>query len=353
MREAIARAVWYGEGLDALLARAVLTPFEWMYGAAVLVDGARRARGAGRTQVPTLSVGNLTVGGTGKTPIAAWFAARLRARGRAPALLLRGYGDDEPLVHAVLNPDVPVLADVDRRRAATKAIAQGATALVLDDAFQHRQMPRDADVVVVSADLWSDLPVRLLPAGSFREPLSALRRASLVIVTRKAASSARAAEVARQLTVASGGMPLAVAHLAPGRLCAWTGAASESTDALRGQRVLAVSGIGAPDAFLAQLGAAGAQVQGASFGDHHAFTARNVQDLAARAAQVDRVICTLKDAVKLGPQWPAHAPPLWYLSQLVVIETGTASVEAVLDRLMTPVASHTPASAGPESAING
>ena len=353
MRDAMARTVWYGEGFDALLARAVLTPFEWMYGAVSLVDGARRARGAGRSQVPTVSIGNLTVGGTGKTPIAAWFASQLHARGGAPALLLRGYGDDEPLVHAALNPGVPVLADVDRRRAADEAIGKGATTLVLDDAFQHRQMPRDADVVVVSADLWSDLPVRLLPAGPFREPLRALRRASLVIVTRKAASVERAAEVAKQLSIASGGVPLAVAHLAPGRLCPWTGGASESVEALRGQRVLAVSGIGAPDAFLAQLAAAGAQVQAATFGDHHAFSANDVQDLVARGAEVDRVICTLKDAVKLGPQWPAQHRPLWYLSQLVVIETGTASVEALLDRLISPAASHTPASAGPENAPNG
>ncbi len=353
MREAMARVVWYGEGFDALLARAVLTPFEWIYGAAALVDGARRASGAGRTPVPTVSIGNLTVGGTGKTPLAAWFAAQLRTRGRAPALLLRGYGDDEALVHAALNPDVPVFADADRRRAAALAIAQGATALVLDDAFQHRQMPRDVDVVVVSADLWSDLPVRLLPAGPFREPLTALRRAHLVIVTRKAASSGRAAEVAQQLTRASGGVPLAVVHLAPGRLSAWTGGASESIETLRGQRVLAVSGIGAPDAFLAQLGAAGAQVQDASFGDHHAYTARDVERLLSRASRMDRVVCTLKDAVKLGPQWPAHAPRLWYLSQSVVVETGLESVEAVLDRLMSPAASPTPASAGPERSPHG
>ncbi|MBI5600261.1 MAG: tetraacyldisaccharide 4'-kinase [Gemmatimonadetes bacterium] len=354
MREALARVVWYGEGFDALLARAVLTPFEWIYGAAVLVDGARRAGGAGRTQVPTVSIGNLTVGGTGKTPVAAWFAAQLRARGRAPALLLRGYGDDEALVHAALNPDVPVFADADRRRAAAQAITQGATALVLDDGFQHRQMPRDADVVVVSADLWSTLPVRLLPAGPFREPLTALRRATLVIVTRKAASSAQAAEVARQLTQASGGVPLVVVHLAPAQLCAWTGGASESTTTLRGQRVLAVSGIGAPDAFLAQLRATGAQVQGASFGDHHAYTAHDVQELVTRAATVDRVVCTLKDAVKLGPRWPASAPRLWYLSQSVVVEVGTSIIEDVLGRLTTAAAaSPTPASAGPESFLHG
>ncbi len=353
MRDAIVRSVWNGEGFGALIARAALTPLEWVYGAANLVIGTQRARGAGRTRVPTVSIGNLTVGGTGKTPVAAWFAAQLQTRGLAPALLLRGYGDDEALVHARLNPGVAVFANADRRRVAAQAIAQGATALVLDDGFQHRQMPRDADVVVVSADLWSHKTQRLLPAGPFREPLSALRRAHLILVTRKAASREQAAEVATQLAHASGGVPVAVAHLALGRVCAWLGGASEPLDLLRGQRVLAISGVGAPEAFLRQLRAAGAEAGPATYADHHAFTAKDVRDLALRAAQADRVVCTLKDAVKLGPQWPAEGPPLWYLSQLVVIEAGAASVEAVVDRLVRRAAPLTPASAGPNSVPNG
>ncbi len=172
MPERVAARVWHGTDVLSGAARALLWPAELLFAALSASSGARKARGAGHTAVPTVSVGNLTVGGTGKTPVAAWFASRLRARGFTPALLLRGYGDDEPLVHARLNPDIPVLVDPERRRSGKRALAQGATALVLDDAFQHRQMPRDLDVVLVSADAW-DGRVRLLPAGPFREPLSA------------------------------------------------------------------------------------------------------------------------------------------------------------------------------------
>jgi tetraacyldisaccharide 4'-kinase len=236
-------------------------------------------------------------------------------------------------VHALLNPQVPVIADPDRRRAALHATAHGADALVLDDAFQHRQMPRDVDVVLVSADLWHDGPVRLLPAGPFREPLLALRRATVVLVTRKAASADRAAAVASQLRASAGGIAVGVVHLRPDELRAWGGDATASAETLRVERVLAISGIGAPEAFAAQLRTFDAQVTEAPFGDHHAYTTDDVADLVRRASAVDRVVCTLKDAVKLGPQWPAAAPRLWYLSQAVVLETGGAELHAVLDRL--------------------
>ncbi len=343
MRDALIRTVWYGEGFDALMGRALLTPFEWLYGAASMLVGALRARNAGRSAVPTISIGNLTVGGTGKTPVAAWCAAQLAARGRATALLMRGYGDDEPLVHARLNPGVPVFADPDRRRAAQQAVAKGARALVLDDGFQHRQMPRDADVVVVSADLWSDLPPRLLPAGPFREPLLALRRAHLVIVTRKAATRERAAVVADAVRRAAPHVPVAVALLAPDALCAWESERREPLNALDGERVLAVAGIGAPEAFTAQLTAAGAYVESVAFGDHHVYTASDAAALALRARTADRVVCTLKDAVKLGTLWPAEGPPLWYLSQSVVFESGAARVEAVIDGVLRAAAPLTPA----------
>ncbi|MHB8839317.1 MAG: tetraacyldisaccharide 4'-kinase, partial [Gemmatimonadaceae bacterium] len=235
--------------------------------------------------------------------------------------------------HERLNPDIPVLADPDRGAAATQAIARGATALVLDDGFQHRQMPRDADLVLVSADLWSDLPVRLLPAGPFREPLAALRRASLIVVTRKAASAARAEHVAAQLRAVAGGVPMAVAYLVPDRLRQWRGSADEAVTALAGQRIVAVSGIGAPAAFAAQLRSLGATVDAAPFADHHAFGTADAAAIAARAAGSDRVVCTLKDAVKLGPVWPTQAPSLWYLSQSVLLEAGAAAVHAALDQL--------------------
>jgi tetraacyldisaccharide 4'-kinase len=295
-----------------------------------------------------VAVGNLTVGGTGKTPVAAWFASRLAALGFSPAVLLRGYGDDEPLVHARINPGVPVLVDAERRRSGKRALAQGATALVLDDAFQHRQMPRDIDVVLVSADAW-DGRARLLPAGPFREPLSALRRAHVVLVTRKAVSAARAREVADAVAVAAGRVLVAVAYLAPDQLMPWNGGSAGAVQSLSGQRVVAVSGIGAPGAFLAQLRAAGAEVEEMTFRDHHAYTAADARAVASRSVRSDRVVCTLKDAVKLGPLWPANAPPLWYLSQAVIWEAGREGVEALLDRLVPPKALVTPASTGPKT----
>lgn len=342
MRDRLAARVWHGDDWLAATARALLWPAERLFAVLSASSGARKARGAGHTAVPTVAVGNLTVGGTGKTPVAAWFASRLAARGFHPAVLLRGYGEDEPLVHARINPGVPVLVDRERRRSGKRALAQGATALVLDDAFQHRQMPRDVDVVLVSADAW-DGRVRLLPAGPFREPLSALRRAHVVLVTRKAVSAARAQAVADAVAAAAGRVPVAVAYLAPDQLVPWSGGSAGALTGLGGQRVVAVSGIGAPGAFLWQLRAAGADVQEMTFGDHHAYTAADVRAIVMRSVQADRVICTLKDAVKLGPLWPPDAPTLWYLSQIVIWEAGRERVEALLDRLVPRRALITPA----------
>lgn len=351
MRDHLAAWLWHGEGLVAPAARACLWPVERLFAVLSARSGARKARTAGHTAVPTVAVGNLSVGGTGKTPVAAWFAAQLRSRGLSPAVLLRGYGDDEPLVHGRLNPGVPVLVDPVRRRSGKRALAQGATALVLDDAFQHRQMPRDLDVVLVSADAWNGR-VRLLPAGPFREPLEGLRRAHLAVVTRKAVPAERARSVAAVIASVAGRVPVAVVHLAPHELVPWDGGRPEPVATLGGQRVLAVSGIGAPGAFVAQLQATGAIVRAMPFADHHAFSSSDVRTILGRAADAERVVCTLKDAVKLGPKWPPDGPRLWYLSQRVIWEAGREGVEALLDRLVPRRALITPATSGPETASN-
>ena len=351
MRDRLAARLWYGDDLLAGVARALLWPAERLFAALGASVGARKARAAGHTAVPTVSVGNLTVGGTGKTPMAAWFAARLLARGFSPAVLLRGYGDDEPLVHARLNPGVPVLVDARRQRSGKRALAQGATALVLDDAFQHRQMPRDIDVVLVSADAW-DGRARLLPAGPFREPLSALRRAHLVVVTRKAVSAVRARDVAAAVANAAGRVPVAVVNLAPAQVVQRSDGQAEPLATLRGQRIVAVCGISAPDAFLAQLRDAGAVVEAMTFPDHHAFDASDVRAVVARLADATRVVCTLKDAVKLERVWPPNVPGLWYLSQTVIWGGGGGGVEALLDRLVPLKALITPASTGPKTESN-
>ena len=350
---------WLGNDTLAAVSRAVLLPAERLFGGIVgardvLYDAGWLA--SRPTALPALSVGNLTVGGTGKTPIAAWIAAELVARGARPAIILRGYGDDEPLVHKTLNPDVPVVLGADRVAAIAEAAAKGADIAVLDDAFQHRQAQRVADLVLVSADRWTG-DVRLLPAGPWREPLTAVRRASLVVVTRKAATDAKAEEVHRRIAEVAPGIPRVSVHLAPGVLVRCHPERSErprsdhsdpTAEVLRsaqddnsqplgvlaGKRVHVIVSIGDPAAFIAQLTSLGADVRASVFPDHHDFTVAEVETAVREAGGADLVICTLKDAVKLGPLWPRLAPLLWYVSQRVTVERGVGGIEHILDGLV-------------------
>jgi tetraacyldisaccharide 4'-kinase len=340
-RRALER-LWWGTDLPSRLARAALRPAEAVYASVVATRGILYDAGVLRahpTALPAISVGNLSVGGTGKTPLASWIAARLLERGARPAIVLRGYGSDEPLVHATLTPDVPVVVAPDRVRGVAEARVMGADVAVLDDAFQHRRARRHTDLVLVSADRWHG-PHRLLPAGPWREPLRALRRASVIVVTRKAASAGEADGVAHTLQRAAPDVPIAVAHLAPGELRAATGPDRRPLRAIARTSVFAIAAIADPHAFVRQLIGVGAHVEAALFADHHAFTPAEVLRLAVAATGRDAVVCTLKDAVKLAPHWPRQAPPLWYVSQHVVIERGADALDARLEALLAARPSH-------------
>ena len=337
MDPAAIERIWFGRDSGARVVRAALAPFAWLFAGGATVRGVLYDRGVLASHplaLPAVSVGNLTVGGTGKTPVAAEIVRRLQARGARPAVVLRGYGGDEPLVHARLNPDAAVVADADRVRAVRRAAERGATVVVLDDAFQHRRARRDADVVLVSADLWPTDARRALPAGPWREPLRGLRRATLVVVTRKAAPDAAVAAAVAGCAAAAPDVPIAVAHLVPGDLRTLAGDAAQPLAALRGRRVLAVSAIGDPAAFHAQLASAGASVIPRTFADHHAFTAADARALAGEAAHTDLVVCTLKDAVKLDAVWGRADRALWYVSQSVRLERGEDALARVLDRVL-------------------
>ena len=344
---AVERA-WRGEGAGARLVVAALTPLSWAYGAVVRLRNAAFDHGilAHRAgAIPAISVGNLSVGGTGKTPVAAWIASTLRSRGAHPAIVLRGYGDDEPRVHALLNPDVAVVISPDRAAGVARAAAAGADVVVLDDAFQHRRAARQLDLVLVSADAWRE-PLRLLPAGPWRETVRSLSRASAVVVTRKAASAEHAGAVVRRLRELGSTSPVAVVHLAPDGLRRIDAPDQRPLADLRGRRVLAIAAIGDPDSFAAQLTAAGAAVTLRAFADHHAFTPGETAALATEAARADLAVCTLKDAVKLAADWPASGLPLWYVSQRVVPESGAHELEGLLDAVLPTDASRA-STAGP------
>lgn len=334
----VASAIWYGDSRTAHLLRALLAPASALFG----VAAARRsraydcgAREVVRSSVPVISVGNLTVGGTGKTPFAALLVAMLRAMGRTPALVMRGYGGDEPILHGWLNPGVHVHADADRAVAIARAEADGADVVVLDDAFQHRRAARDLDIVLVSAEQWQD-GMRLLPAGPLREPVSALRRAGLIAVTVKRASQAQVQHVRAAIEHIAPAVPLIVVEFALDTLRGVGDPdATAPMDALSGTDVLAVAGIGDPDSFFTQLEQRGAHVTRVSFADHHAYTATDAARLARRATGHKYIVTTAKDAVKLQGVWPANAPRLWYVSQAVAVSGPTSLLDAALRRALT------------------
>jgi tetraacyldisaccharide 4'-kinase len=325
--------MWFGDGVIAGAARVALGPFAMAYAAAMRARHGLYDSGAlpsASPELPVLSVGNLTVGGTGKTPVAAWVAGQLRSRSR-PAILLRGYGGDEVHVHARLNPGIPVIANADRVAGVRQALAQGADVVVADDAFQHRQLRRTADVVLVSVEQMRR-PRRLLPAGPWREPLHSARRADLVILTRKTASRSEAGEAADEVRALTR-RPVTIVELAPDTIVRASDNASEPLGMLRGRDVLAIAAIGEPDAFARQLERLGANVRLARFRDHHGFSGAEVAALAARVPAGGLVVCTLKDAVKLAALWPPSSP-LWYVSQRLVVEDGAEHLNELLDRVL-------------------
>lgn len=322
-------ALWTRNGVGARM----LAPLSWVFGAAAAARNAAFDRGVLRSHslaLPAVSIGNISVGGTGKTPVAAWVAQRLLARGLRPAILLRGYGDDEPLVHARLTPDAIIVADPDRLRGAITARERGADVLVLDDAFQYRRARRDLDIVLVAAEQAGSR--RLLPAGPFREPPWALRRAQAIVVTRKRASLAASEDVAARWGAENPAATVVIAALAPGELVRVGSDERRPLLDVRGRTVLAVSAIGVPASFEGQLTDLGATVISSAFADHHAFSDADISGMVARSADSRMVVCTLKDAVKLAGRWPRQDPPLWYLSQAVTIERGAGELDVLLAR---------------------
>jgi tetraacyldisaccharide 4'-kinase len=332
------RWLWTSRRLDARLARLGLLPAAALWRAGMGLRELSFRRGWRATHVlplPSVAVGNLTVGGSGKTPVAAWIARHYAARGRRPGILLRGYGADEMLVHRHDVPEAVVVANPDRLAGAARAAAAGAEVLVLDDAFQRLDVRRDLNVLVVSAE--TTLAVRWpLPAGPWREGWGAMKRADFVVVTRKRASAeaatALAGAIARQ-----GPVPIAMVHLGLHHLEGMVSGVVRPVDTLRGERVVAATAIADPDAFVAQVKGTGAQVQVATWRDHYEFRDEDVAWLARAARKADHVVLTAKDAVKLRDRWPASAPEPLVAILNVRFETGGEAFVAALDALVSPV----------------
>jgi tetraacyldisaccharide 4'-kinase len=321
------KAGWIWRREEAPLRALALAPLAWLYGAGAWLHRSAYARGrrrARRLGCKVVSVGNLTVGGSGKTPTAAWLAAALARRGHKTALATRGYGrrgreavcvasdgrfvrasveqaGDEPLLLAAHAPGVPVLVGRDRAVAGLRAMsAFGAEVLVLDDGFQHHRLARDVDVVVVDGRLGFGNR-KLLPRGPLREPLAALRRAGAIGVVDGPLAPEDAALVA---ALAPGAFRFE-ARRRPAALRPLRGGAPDPPAALAGRAVGILAGIANPASLRRSVEALGARVVAErAFPDHHRYAASDVASLDAHA----RVwVTTEKDALKILPGWVGAA----------------------------------------------
>ncbi|MEK6234669.1 MAG: tetraacyldisaccharide 4'-kinase, partial [Planctomycetales bacterium] len=288
--------------------------------------------------VPVVSVGNLTMGGTGKTPFVQWLARWFRKQNVRVAVVSRGYGaeagsaNDEALQLERNLPDVPHLENPDRVDAARVAVEELDTQLILlDDGFQHRRLARDLDVVLLDATEpfgWR----HVCPRGMLREPISGLRRADVIALSRAdcASDSDKQAlrEEVRRIHPAATWVELA--HV-PTRLIN-ASQDEQSLDFLNGRKVAAFCGIGNPAAFARTLDDLGCRAtEFREFDDHHAYQTSDIEDLTrwAEQQQVEAVLCTEKDLVKLELDHLGDVP-LW----AVAVETGVLAGEADLEALL-------------------
>lgn len=342
------RAIVGGErgGINAFLLRRGLWLARLPYGIGVwgrnkLFDwGWKRVE---RVSVPVVCIGNLTLGGTGKTPCVEYVAGFYRQRNMQVAILSRGYGsednrgrNDEAMLLEENLPDVPHLQDRDRAAIARVAIEElESEVLVLDDGFQHRRLHRDLNVVLIDAtNPWGY--GYLFPRGALRETTSGLKRAHAVMITRADRASPNEIEAIRRRVWRVKELPIALTRHAPIELMATNGRTAKLEE-LRGKPVAAFSGIGNPEAFRRTLDDLGAKLTDFRiFADHHAYTRADVDDLRGWAAKQpnDALIATTqKDFVKLRIDELAGRP-LWAVRIGLDFLDGQETFDRLLERLI-------------------
>jgi tetraacyldisaccharide 4'-kinase len=275
-----------------------------------------------------LSIGNITLGGTGKTPTVINAASLLRSKGARPVILSRGYGrqnesslqvvsdgmsstlgpdegGDEPAMIAARLPTVPIIAGKDRYSGGLLAFERfHPDVAILDDGYQHRRLVRDLNIVLLDgADPFGNR--RLFPAGILREPLSALSRADAVVITRADeidALQGLRAEIGRHTTA-----PVLTASYVPGELFDIVSGRTRPAASLRGGRVFAFAGIARPESFFSLLRSLGAQVSAfKAYPDHYRYGRSDLAEVftAAVDSEAVMIITTEKDAVRLSGMAP-------------------------------------------------
>jgi tetraacyldisaccharide 4'-kinase len=338
------RSILSGERRDpiAVCLRAGLWLATWPYRIAVAIRNRRfdRGRDVHPCGVPVISVGNLTTGGTGKTPIVCYLAKHLRQRGLRVALVSRGYGrgdddaNDEAMELHDRLPDVPHIQDPDRVEAARIAVEELEAELILmDDGMQHRRLHRDLNLVVIDATCPFGFGY-LLPRGLLREPISALRRADLCMLTRcDSVPEKTLHHIQQQIREVAGELPMVQCVHRPSGLLAYPSRITP-IDRNAHSSVAVLTAIGNPEAFEHTVRACGMQIVASRhLRDHDPYGPETVRELIRWAQQLDasicQIVCTHKDLVKLRTDRLGNKPLLAIQIDLEIVE-GVERLEAAL-----------------------
>ena len=320
----------YDQRFTTLLLRFVLLPFSLLYLVLMTIRNALYDNGLLSVTeldppVPVVSIGNLTVGGTGKTPLVIALARQALAEGRKVAVVTRGYGaavdahgtSDEVGLLRERCPGVEVVVHPNKVAGARAAAAHGADLILVDDGFQHRRLHRHLDVVVVDGrHPFGNGDV--LPAGSLREPAAGLGRADVIVVTHADAldDDQREALEGRLLSHKLG-VPIVYGLHVPVGVRSVKGGEIRPLDAIVGRELYLFSGIASPDGFRHTVEALGGDVVGAhGFPDHHAFRPADMAAVRAEA-RTAQLLCTEKDAAKVA-RIPGHDDVLCLVIDLVL-----------------------------------
>ncbi len=322
---------WDGEaGLLGALMGVLTLPIELIYRVFIGIKNRGYDSGfiaAKDPSIPVVSVGNLAIGGTGKTPFSGWLVSSLNEAGFCPALITRGYGSDEVWLHRLWNPEVLVIVDPHRFRGVNLAIERNADVAVLDDAFQHRAVGRQLDIVLVAAE--HGTRDTLLPRGRLRERFRSLARADAIVVTRKTATRGDAEKIVRWLS----GFTSCVFAQVVFEPSGWVNLDGSLVSPPYGDDLLAVTSIAGPEIFRDMVTInTSSKVESFAFRDHHIFKESDIVAILKKS-NGRPIIITEKDAVKLK-KFSYMLPDTYVLRLCMAWESGRDDLVGIIrDRL--------------------
>ena len=344
-------------GLSAVFLRFFLMACSIVYIAVIRLRNFLYSRGWLKTHtasVPVISIGNITTGGTGKTPLVIWLYNLLQKKEIRCAILTRGYKTriqpqatsderratktDEPAILTESCPQAKVIVNPDRVAGAIEAVNKfGAKVLILDDGFQHRRLDRDIDIVAIDATCPFGYG-KTLPAGLLREPLRSLKRADAVVLTRcDQTSEAQLSRIKEKLYLIN--PDLIIARSIHNPTCAKTVNGEEiAFDKLKGKRIFAFCGIGNPGAFFSTIKKLRANLIGSKvYNDHHDYTSTDMTDICQKGQNLraDYILTTHKDRTKIASlPLPQKGIPLVYLNIELKFTDGEDGLKKLIENAL-------------------